>query len=180
VSPIDIIASGNAKVFAGLFFLLLISLGVRYLLSKLSPHAPDAPLIPQDVILRPQPILTEAEARFFRTLELAVGGQYLICPQLSIWTFVAARSAQGGGAGAFTNRINLKRVDFVLVDRHSFSPIVVIELDDLSHQHERGQRRDAFVEAVMERAGLPLVQIPASHTYDVNAIRKRLALAKTA
>jgi hypothetical protein len=179
VSPIDIIASGNAKVFAWPLFLLLLGLGVRYLLPKLSSHAPDSTLIPQDVILQPQPILTEAEARFFRTLEMAVGGQYLICPQLPIWTFVAARSAKGG-AGAFTNRINLKHVDFVLVDRRSFSPIVDIELDDRSHQDERGQRRDAFVEAVMERAGLPLVQIPVAQTYDVNAIRQRLALSRSA
>jgi hypothetical protein len=179
VSPIDIIASGNATVLAWPLFLLLLGLGVRYLLPKLSSHAPDATLIPQDVILQPQPILTEAEVRFFRTLESAVGGQYLICPQLPPWTFVAARSAQGG-AGAFTNRFNLKRVDFMLVDRQSFSPIVVIELDDCSHLDERRQRRDAFVGTVMERAGLPLVQIPVAQTYDVNAICRHLALAKTA
>lgn len=120
-----------------------------------------------------------AAADYIRTLESAVGGQYLICPQLPIWTFVAARSVKGG-RGAFTNQINLKRVDFVLVDRHSFSPIVVIELDDRSHLDKRGQHRDAFVGAVLERAGLPLIQIPASQTYDVNAIRRRLALLKTA
>ena len=60
------------------------------------------------------------------------------------------------------------------------SPLVVIELDECSHLDERGQRRDAFVGAVMERAGLPLIQIPVAQTYDVNAIRQRLALSQSA
>ena len=138
-----------------------------------------ATLIPDNVALSVKPILTEAEARFFRSLERAVEGKYQVWPQLPLWTFIDTRSTDAGVIAVFNNRINLKRVDFTLVDRQTHSIYKVIELDDRSHQRGERQRLDAFVEMVLKQAGVPLVRIPVTRAYDPEALRRQLGLDET-
>ena len=55
-------------------------------------------------------------------------------------------------------------------------PYMAIELDDRSHQREDRQKRDAFVDEVLNQAGIKIVHIRASSTYDPQAIRDQLGL----
>jgi hypothetical protein len=50
----------------------------------------------------------------------------------------------------------------------------VIELDDRSHQRDKTKERDAFVDAVLARAGIPIVRIAAAATYKERELRRRL------
>lgn len=130
----------------------------------------------EDLDLYSKPVLSAGETKFLRSIEEAVGGRYLICPELPLWTFVETRTSHRRAAGTFRNRISLKRVDFCLVDRHTSTVRMVIELDDRSHQREDRQSRDVFVEKVLKQAGVPLVRIPAARAYDPKAIRATLGL----
>lgn len=62
------------------------------------------------------------------------------------------------------------------MDSTSLKLYMAIELDDGSHQREDRQRRDAFVDEVLSQAGIKIVHIRASSTYDVQTIRKELGL----
>lgn len=128
------------------------------------------------VTLTQRPILTAAETKFFRALQAAVGTQYTIFPQLPLWTLIQPESNDPNAARAFNNRINLKRIDFVLVDSTSLMPYMAVELDDRSHQREDRQKRDAFVDEVLNQAGIKIVHIRASSTYDLRTIRHQLSL----
>lgn len=58
-------------------------------------------------------------------------------------------------------------VDFVLCERDTFTPLLVIELDDSSHNRADRQARDDFKNNVLSAAGLPLLRIPVRRHYDL-------------
>lgn len=175
--PVDVLRSQSSSLSWWLLIAILV-FAARYLIVVLSrgesKHS-SAP-IPSAVAITPRPILTASEAKFFRVLQAVVGRQYYIFPQLPLWTLIQARSDDQKTSAAFTNRINLKRIDLVLIDLLTLKPVMAIELDDRSHQRADRQQRDAFVESVLDRAGIPLVRIPASTAYDPQTIRKQLGL----
>lgn len=86
----------------------------------------------------------------------------------------AARSAGGAGSGggwqAAQNKIDRKHFDFVLIDAETTRPLLAIELDDRTHDRPDRRRRDGFVEAACDAAGLPLLRVrarPPGASYDV-------------
>jgi hypothetical protein len=174
----SIFPSGIASIFLWLVLMGLALWAFRSLKGRRGSAGYPIP-IPENVTITQKSMLTVAEAKFFRSLEQAVGGQYLVCPQVPLWTFIDIRSNHAGAAAAFTNRINLKRVDFILVDRRTLTVRMAIELDDRSHQRSDRQRRDAFVETVLKQAGVPLIRIPAARAYESQAIRMHLGIDET-
>lgn len=176
LSPAQVLSSNLTPFFWLLILAVLIFLATRYytLLCRRQPDRASA--LHPGVKLTQRPILTAAETKFFRTLQTAVGKQYTIFPQLPLWTLVQPDSNDLNEARAFNNRINLKRIDFVLVDSTSLMPYMAIELDDRSHQRQDRQKRDAFVDDVLNQAGIKIVHIRASSTYDLRTIRTQLGL----
>lgn len=70
-----------------------------------------------------------------------------------------------------------KHVDFVVCDRARVCPILVIELDDRSHQRDKVQVRDAFIDEVFRSVGLPILRVKAARAYDVLDLRKQIQKA---
>ena len=77
----------------------------------------------------------------------------------------------------FGNKIISKHLDFVLYDPESTQIRAGIELDDRSHRRRDRQDRDAFLEAAMEVAGIPLVRFPARRSYVAGQIADALTAA---
>jgi very-short-patch-repair endonuclease len=183
LSPATVLSANSAglsSIVVWVVVILFAVLAIRFLtgrfLRDLLQGSRATPLIPDNIALRAIPVLSEAEARFLSSLEMAVDGQYHIWPQLPLWTFIETRSSNKGTLTSFTNRIDRKRVDFCLIDRHTWAVQTAIELDDRSHGRLKTQKRDALVEAVLQQAGVPLVRIPVARAYDPQTIRKQLGL----
>jgi hypothetical protein len=121
-------------------------------------------------------LLTKAERSFFGALSQAVGDEYLIFPQIGLGQLLAVRS---GTESPMThlNRISAKRVDFLLCDRDAIRPLLAIELDDSSHARPDRRSRDAFVEAALAAAGLPLLRIPARAGYNLAEVESQIGAA---
>lgn len=174
--PVDVVSSDLGTVF-WIALLAVITLLAKSLLASFPrAQADQTHGVPQSVRLTQRPILTDTEAKFFQVLQVAVGNHYAIFPQLPLWILVQAKSNGSPAARMFNNRINQKRVDFVLVDRISLTTYLVIELDDPSHKRESRQDRDAFVATVLEQAGLKLVRIHTASTYTPQMIYTQLGL----
>jgi very-short-patch-repair endonuclease len=54
----------------------------------------------------------------------------------------------------------------------------VIELDDRSHERDVRKGRDSFLDAVLARAGIPIVRIAAAATYNEEELRNKLVSMK--
>jgi len=176
LNPAQILPSNVVPFFLLAILAVLMVLAVRYYTLRSRRQRDRVADLGIGVSLTQRPILTAAETKFFRALQAAVGKQYTIFPQLPLWTLIQPESNDPNATRVFNNRINLKRIDFVLVDSTSLMPYVAIELDDQSHQREDRQRRDAFVDEVLSQAGIKIVHIRASSTYAPQTIRKQLGL----
>ena len=61
--------------------------------------------------------------------------------------------------------------DYVLARADSMEAVLVIELDDRSHWRADAQERDAFKDAALAAAGVPIIRVRAAGRYDVAELR---------
>lgn len=125
-----------------------------------------------------QPLLTAAERNFYPYLQRAIE-QY---PHTSLC--VKVRIADLVKTNPLLKKKNYyqalmsiagKHVDYVIVDNRTWSPIVVLELDDSSHDRLDRQQRDAFVDGVFASVKLPMIHVKARRQYSMKEIRSALS-----
>lgn len=68
------------------------------------------------------------------------------------------------------NRISSKHVDFVLCDPVELKPVLVIELDDSTHDRKDRAQRDQFVDKAFGSAGIPIL-----HTRNANGLAEKIS-----
>jgi very-short-patch-repair endonuclease len=184
LSPFDVLKqNGGGFLLVGV--ILLVALLAKSFLGQLvgrlqgrsTPSTPQA-LVPAGITLKKKNILSRGEMAFYRTLKAAVGVHYDIYAQIPVWALVQSASANRKEDLAFTNQINQKRVDFVLVNSTSLETETVIELDDRSHERDARKERDSFLDAVLARAGIPIIRIAAAATYNEEELRNTLVSMK--
>jgi hypothetical protein len=109
-------------------------------------------------------LLTAAERSFYEVLCSILDGQLLVFAKVRLADLVWMSKGTANRQSHF-NRIQSKHVDFVLCDREKIAPVLVIELDDSSHEADERRDRDTFVDAALSAAELPILHIPARKAY---------------
>ena len=99
---------------------------------------------------RVESLVSPGEMRFYLTLRQVVGAHYLIMA---------------------------KHVDFVLVNPSTLAPVLVIELDDATHERADRRVRDAQVDRILGSAGLPILHVPVRKVYDAMTLGAELRTA---
>lgn len=122
-------------------------------------------------------LLTKGEKAFYDVLCMAVNvnRHRIFCKvRLSdlLWLPKRAHEQQPR-----RNRIQSKHVDFVICSADALRPLLVIELDDRSHEREDRRQRDAFVDRALGAAGLPILHVPARAAYDAAQIAAEVGRA---
>lgn len=123
-----------------------------------------------------QYFFSNAEASFFHLLRQIAGENALVFPHVALRDLVGITGIEKADFYKYYNQIDRKQLDFLLVDAKNLKPILVIELDDSSHQRPDRVERDQFVEKVLATAKIPLARIPVRQAYDpkeLGAIFKR-------
>jgi very-short-patch-repair endonuclease len=75
---------------------------------------------------------------------------------------------------SYYNRIQSKHVDFVICDIKYLKPVLVIELDDSTHNRQDRSERDEFVNKALTCSNLPVLRVPAQYTYNVTDIESKI------
>jgi very-short-patch-repair endonuclease len=123
-------------------------------------------------------LLTACERDFLKALERAVVGRSTIFAQVNLASLVEVRTRSKSEQQAAYNRICRKHVDFVLCDmEHNARPILVIELDDRTHDLSIRRVRDRFIDAALGAAKLPILHFPAAAVYEPNEIEAAIRQA---
>ena len=112
--------------------------------------------------------LSPAEASFFQVLRSLVAAGLVICPKVSLAELFYVPYSES--FQTYQNKIDRKRVDFLLCEPKTLKPVFAIELDDSSHTRPDRQERDAFVDEVFAAGQLPLVHIPARPAYNTQEL----------
>jgi hypothetical protein len=74
----------------------------------------------------------------------------------------------------FGGAISQKHFDFVLAHPESFRVACCIELDDSSHEELSRRKRDAFLDASLLTARVPLLRYRVRREYNCEALRRRV------
>lgn len=120
-----------------------------------------------------QELMSEAEIRFFRALLEAAPRRTYVCVKPRLGDILLTdRKGQDEG---HHHKINQKHVDFLLISEADASFVLAIELDDRSHQKRKARKRDAFVDAALDSAGIPILHVRASARYDTSALKREIA-----
>lgn len=121
------------------------------------------------------PIMTNSEVVFFRLLQQAAP-EYLIFSQVQLCRIIDAHDDEN--SGMWLNRINRMSVDYVLVDAaDAQTTLVVIELDDWSHESKARQRADAKKDKALSCAGIPIMRFHGEYMPTVLELRKEIMYA---
>lgn len=88
-------------------------------------------------------ILTERERSFYRILKpIADKLELQICPKVRVADIVSIKKGTKDWQKWF-NKIRSKHVDFLLCD-YDMNIVLMVELDDSSHESERAKKNDEF------------------------------------
>ncbi len=157
-----------------LFLLIAVVVGLLLVVAVLSAlvgrRPSDYPYEPYDSLLSP------AEHSFSGVLQQALQGEFTPLAKVRLVDILQVqRGLSAQRRAAAFNRVSSKHADFVICASDTFRVIGVIELDDKSHRGESRQRRDQFLDAALAAAGIPVLHVPAQHSYSIQAVRNRLA-----
>lgn len=112
-------------------------------------------------------ILSAPESELYSALIKICNGKYEVLPQIALVSLVNKLNYN-----SYRNEL-FRIVDFVITDKN-FRPLVVIELNDKSHQRKDRMERDKKVAEILKKASIPLVVfIPENLTF--GEIRKVLS-----
>ena len=117
--------------------------------------------------------VTKPEAEFFRLLREVVGPRGHVLAQVSLKQLLFfPNSSDRSLRQTWVNKTCQKSVDFLICDPQKLQPLVAIELDEASHATPDRQTRDDDVEAILRAAGLPLVHVLTSPTYETRELEE--------
>jgi hypothetical protein len=166
-------SSSDLPLPSGLLQLLIIVIvvfAVLVILARLLQRKPVPPYVVCDSLLTP------GEMVFWRTLEKVVPPTCRVMMKVRLIDILTVPAGTDSG-GMWRAKVKQKHCDFVLVDAISLRPVMVIELNDRSHDRADRRERDAFLADAMNRAGLPLVFIKAANSYDARALKQTILTA---
>ena len=113
--------------------------------------------------------MTLNERTFFEVLSQLINNQYFIFPQVHIASIVEVIKGQEHYM-AYFNKIIRKSFDFVIFDKQNLNALLVIELDDASHNQPRRMERDDFVDKTLKVADLNILHIKPEKNYNVQEL----------
>jgi len=107
--------------------------------------------------------LSPAELSFYHVLSSIIAPKITVCPKIRLADIISVSRKKE--YYTYFNKISSKHIDFLLCQADTMQPILAIELDDSSHNRQRRQERDEFVNKAFKAIGLPLVRFPAQRAY---------------
>lgn len=120
-------------------------------------------------------LLSKGEQAFYQVLLQAIPAGISVCLKVRVADLV---DVGDGDWHTYGRPVAGMHIDFVLVDTESSRILCCIELDDKSHSIRSRQERDAFIDAVLASAEIPLVRVKAAGAYQAAAIRKLLPFSQ--
>ncbi len=118
-------------------------------------------------------LLNTPERKFFESLQQITPAEYVVFPQIVLSNVVKTSSSRKK-FWTYQNKINRKTIDFVIFERQYLKPIVAIEYDGKTHNRSDRQKRDAFVNRVLESAGIKSLHIKHQKNINFEEVKNKI------
>ncbi len=116
-------------------------------------------------------------ARFASALARRVPPWILLCPRVRLDALVRPTSPIGHDPvdwSRWRRRARVRAADFVLVDRRTWKPVLVLQVRKPTDARLRAGGRDRMIGEILEAAGIPYVEVACSMSEDWPRIRDHL------
>lgn len=104
-------------------------------------------------------ILTKHEQSFYPTLLKAVAGDYQIMAKVRLRDIVRLEN-DPPERDRHLGRLSCRHIDFLLCEPLTLKPLLVVELDDKSHDKPFAKDNDRYKNELFINAGMPLLRVP--------------------
>ncbi len=121
-------------------------------------------------------LFSRSEHEFLRILQEHLDTKrYMVFPKVRLADFIEVTAPKEEFQG-WWNKIRSKHVDFLIWDVQENKIVLAIELDGKSHNSEKMQKRDEFVNKLYERIGVRLerVQVGDDFTKKTKELTEKL------
>jgi len=120
-------------------------------------------------------LFTPAELNFLNTLEQSLNENFKVYGKVRVADIIEPKNGlEGKARQSALNRISSKHVDFVICNARSLAIEMVIELDDSSHERRDRIARDAFLDAALAAAHVPIVRFSVKRAYTLRELQTKL------
>ena len=132
-------------------------------------------VLPPNVTLRPQPLLTDAELLLYNLIRLAVEDHYLVFARVPLWSVISVE-AEGKTRTQVLRQIALKQLDFVLVHpgTKAAEQVVLLEEGFPPQPHELTRRQE--VQSILQAAGITLITLNTRTSYTVPQLAQQFGV----
>jgi very-short-patch-repair endonuclease len=118
-------------------------------------------------------ILTFPERKFFWLLRRFIDQNHQILSMVRM-ADVIYLSNETADYKYHKNNILCKHFDYVICDKNTFEPLLVIELDDPKHQYVFRKRIDEFKDKACEEAGIPILRFQVRQNYNEGKLEQQI------
>jgi very-short-patch-repair endonuclease len=115
-------------------------------------------------------VLTFQERKLARALRGAIADDYTLLMKVRMADFLWLTN-EPKDKKFHNNQILCKHVDFLICGKLLLDPLLVIELDDKSHQALDRSERDKFKDDLFEAVGLPIIRVELGESYNIEQLR---------
>ena len=119
----------------------------------------------------PMPIITDSEVIFFKKLQQAIPECHIFS-QVQLSRIIEPSEEAGSDRQFWFNRICRQSIDYVLVANDAQTTLLVIELDDWTHQSKSRQKADAKKDKALASAGIPILRFHAERLPSIEILRE--------
>lgn len=123
-------------------------------------------------------IMTENEKYFYNIFNKHFSKDYLILPQVNLATIINKNKEF---EKQYQNELN-RNIDFGIFDKENLTPLLLIEINDNSHNRKDRIKRDYKVKEICKNANLNLITFYTKYSnkenYIVNRINEELKKIK--
>lgn len=114
-----------------------------------------------------QSLITETERGYLKAIKNSLPYGYFVQPQVNLASII-----QKNGGGKFQNEL-FRNIDACVFDL-SYKPILLIEINDNSHNYAHRRERDIKVRNICEEAGIQLITFWTRYGINEEYIRGRV------
>jgi very-short-patch-repair endonuclease len=113
-------------------------------------------------------LLTDTEFKFYNELKKIIPADQIILTKIRLADLIKQKNFSD------FRRISQKHVDFVLAQNATLDIVGIIELDDHTHQKQHRIKRDQFVNAALNSAGIPITHIKVEKIYNKQLLTNQI------
>jgi hypothetical protein len=118
-------------------------------------------------------VLTFQERKLLSAIRKAVKDEYIILMKIRMGDFIYIANQPKDGT-FYPNQVMYKHADFLLCGKLRIEPLLVIELDDSSHNSVQRMESDKVKNETCDAVGLPYLRIKLQKWYDADMLKMQI------